>query len=390
MERIRNVVVVGGGAAGLFCAAEAARRGRSVLVLERGNRLGAKIAISGGGRCNFTNLHTAPESFLSENLDFCRSALARFTPADIIAKIEARGIAYHEKTLGQLFCDGSARQVVEMLRADCEAAGVEIRTGVDITAIERPDQFRIATAGGEIRSDALVLASGGLSIPKLGATDLAYRVAERFGLRVVPPRPALVPLVLATPLGAELRELSGVSFQAIVRCGGAEFAESVLVTHRGLSGPAILQASSYWRPGTPVVIDLLPDHPEEALLEAHRGSAAELATVLSSVLPKRFAQAWCALESPSRPLRQIDPKARTKVAEKLHAWTIVPTGTEGYAKAEVTAGGIDTRDLSSKTMEARSVPGLFCIGEAVDVTGHLGGFNFQWAWASAHAAGKAA
>lgn len=381
------MIVVGGGAAGLFCAAEAGRRGRSVLVLERGPRIGAKIAISGGGRCNFTNLHTAPEHFLSENPDFCRSALARYGPHDFVALVERHGIAYHEKTLGQLFCDGSARQVIEMLRTECTDAGVEIRTGVEVSGVERPGRWRLGTARGPLTADSLVLATGGLSIPKLGATDFSHRIAARFGLRVVPPRPALVPLTLGAPLAPALRGLSGVSFPGVVRCAGARFEESVLITHRGLSGPAILQISSYWSAGRAIEIDLVPGVSGEALFAADRAGATELATVLARWLPKRLAQAWCALEAPSRPLRQIDARSLARVAERLHAWPVVPSGTEGYAKAEVTAGGIDTRGLSSKTMEALAVPGLFCIGEAVDVTGHLGGFNFQWAWASAHAAG---
>jgi predicted Rossmann fold flavoprotein len=376
--RVQNnpdVIVVGGGAAGLFCAIEAGRRGRTVVVLERNPRVGAKIAISGGGRCNFTNLDTGPEHFLSRNPDFCRSALARFTPRDFVARIERHGIAYHEKKLGQLFCDGSSRQVIEMLREECAQAGVEIRVGRAISELSGPRPL-------------LVLATGGLSIPKLGATDFAYRAAEQFGLAVVPPRPGLVPLTVDDVLLAALRPLSGVSFDARVGCDGAAFRESVLVTHRGLSGPAILQASSYWRPGAELRLDLLPDDPGESLFEGARSGGAELATVLSRRLPRRFAQAWCALAAPSRPMNRLSPRALAEIAARAHDWRLAPSGTEGFGKAEVTVGGIDTAELSSKTMEARRAPGLYAIGEAVDVTGHLGGFNFQWAWASAYAAGR--
>jgi len=384
-----DVLVIGGGAAGLFCAAEAGRRGRRVALLERSPGIGAKIAISGGGRCNFTNLHTRPESFLSENPDFCRSALARFTPLDFIERIERHGIAYHEKKLGQLFCDGSARQVIEMLRRECAPAGVRIEVGCEVGEITRRERFSVRTTAGVFTAGSLVLASGGLSIPKLGVSDLAYRVARQFGLRVVEPRPGLVPLTLVGDRYARLRELSGLSFPGAVRADDTEFRESVLFTHRGLSGPAILQISSYWRPGEPIRVDLLPDRPGGRALAAKRQSAMELATVLAEHVPKRLADAWCALEAPSRPMRQIGDREITAVAARLHDWRIEPSGTEGFVKAEVTAGGIDTAELSSKTMEAKRVPGLFAIGEAVDVTGHLGGFNFQWAWSSAHAAALA-
>ncbi len=380
--------MIGGGAAGVFCAIEAGKRGRRVAVLEHNRRVGEKIAISGGGRCNFTNLHMRPENFLSENPDFCRSALARFTPQDFVALVERAGIAYHEKKLGQLFCDGSSRQVIEMLRAQCAEARVEVRTGCEVLAVEKPGRYRVRTNQGVIEASSLVLATGGLSIPKLGASDFAYRVARQFGLRVVPPRPGLVPLILPEVTPGSLRELSGVSFPAVVRCNGAEFRESVLITHRGLSGPAILQISSYWRPGDPIVLDLLPDAPGDAVLVAERQGAAELATVLSRRLPRRLALAWCALQAPSRPMNQYTPRELAAAAKRLHEWRLEPAGTEGFAKAEVTAGGIDTAELSSQTMEAKRAPGLFCVGEAVDVTGHLGGFNFQWAWASAFAAGQ--
>jgi predicted Rossmann fold flavoprotein len=386
---ILDAIVVGGGAAGLFCAAEAARRGRTVAVLERNRRLARKIEISGGGRCNFTNVHAAPDGFSSANPDFCRSALARFTPADFVARVERRGIAYHEKKLGQLFCDGSAQQIVDMLRDECVEAGVDVRVACDVVEIAGPAPFRVRTASGELVSKTLVLATGGLSVPKLGATDFAHRIAGQFGLGIVAPRPGLVPLTLDRRLLEVLAPLSGVSFPARVACAAAAFREDVLVTHRGLSGPAILQLSSYWRGGEAIVIDLLPDDPGESLWTVARHEPAELHTVLARRLPRRFARAWCDVAELSKPMNRLTPRELAGAAEAVHAWRIVPSGTEGFAKAEVTVGGIDTRDLSSKTMEARRVPGLFAIGEALDVTGHLGGFNFQWAWASAWAAAQA-
>jgi predicted Rossmann fold flavoprotein len=388
VERLFDVVVIGGGAAGLFCAIEAGRRGQRVLVLERNARIGEKIAISGGGRCNFTNLLTRPENFSSENPDFCRSALARFTPADFVARIERHGISYHEKKLGQLFCDGSARQVIEMLRADCQQGGVQIQVGCEISEVVKSENFRVRSAAGTFVARSVVLACGGLSIPKLGASDFAYRVARQFGLRVVDPRPGLVPMALAPAALAPWRELAGVSFAAAVRSNGATFRENVLFTHRGLSGPAILQVSSYWRPGDAIHVDLLPDAPSEEVFEAKRRSTMELSTVLAEHLPRRLAQTWCARHAPSQPMNRYSSRALGEVARRLHDWPIEPSGTEGFGKAEVTVGGIDTAELSSKTMEARRAPGLYCIGEAVDVTGHLGGFNFQWAWASAYAAGQ--
>jgi predicted Rossmann fold flavoprotein len=388
VERNFDVVVIGGGAAGLFCAIEAGRRGRRVLVLEKNRRVGEKIAISGGGRCNFTNLNTAPDRFLSENPDFCRSALARFTAQDFIARVERHGIAYHEKTLGQLFCDGTARQIIEMLKKDCMEAGVEIRLACEITEVLRDASFRVVTDRGVVVAPSVVLATGGLSIPKLGASDFAYRMARRFGLKIVPTRPGLVPLTISAERLAPLRDLAGVSFPSTVRCNGIEFRESVLFTHRGLSGPAILQISSYWRQNDALSIDVLPEKRGLEVLGARRDGSTELATVLAEHLPRRMAQAWCALEAESRPMNQYSNRELEAVAARLGDWRLDVSGTEGFAKAEVTAGGIDTSELSSKTMEAKRVPGLFCIGEAVDVTGHLGGFNFQWAWSSAWAAGQ--
>lgn len=384
----RDVVVLGGGAAGLFCAAGAGKRGRSVVVLERNSQVGRKIAISGGGRCNFTNLYCGPENFLSDNPRFCHSALARFTPGDFIALVERHGIAHHEKKLGQLFCDGSARQITQMLLAECASAGVEIRCGCEISRVRRDSGFTVETNRGAFAAPSLVLAAGGLSVPQTGATDFAYRLARQLGLRVVPPRPALVPLTLGRQDLAAFQELSGISVDARVDLDGVSFRESLLVTHRGLSGPVILQASSYWKPGEKIRIDLLPGEDAREFLAAAERSELHLATLLARRMPKRFADTWCRLNVPSRAIKQYAPKELDLIARKLESWEILPSGTEGFAKAEVTAGGIDTAELSSKTMAAKRVPGLYCVGEAVDVTGHLGGHNFQWAWASAHAAGQ--
>jgi predicted Rossmann fold flavoprotein len=364
-----DVVIVGAGAAGLMCALRAGQRGRKVLLLDHAEKVGKKILISGGGRCNFTNLEARPEAFLSNNPHFCKSALARYTQHDFIALVDKHRIAWHEKTLGQLFCDGSARQIVAMLLAECEATGVDVRAAHRPTAIEKTDRFVVHTDKGEFEGAALVLASGGLSIPKMGATGFAHDTARRFGLKITQTRPALVPLTAKVP------ELSGVSLPVEARCGKAVFREAMLFTHRGLSGPAILQISSYWKPGREIVVDLLPDIDAAQLLKERRHARpkAEVRTLLAEMMPQRLA---AALE--------------TAKPETLNDWRITPTGTEGYAKAEVTVGGVDTNELSSRTMEARKVPGLFVIGEAVDVTGWLGGYNFQWAWSSGWAAGEAA
>jgi predicted Rossmann fold flavoprotein len=383
-----DVVVIGGGAAGLMCALEAGKRGRRVALLEHNGRVGRKIEISGGGRCNFTNLHTSPKNFLSGNPHFAKSALARYTPQDFVELVERHRIAYHEKKLGQLFCDGSSRQVIEMLVRECEAAGVRLVTSCRVEEVRREARFETKTNCGVFVSESLVVATGGLSIPQLGATDFGYRVARQFGLSVVHPQPALVPLTLDAQDLAFFRPLSGISAPAVVRCRGAEFAENILLTHRGLSGPAILQISSYWERGDTLALDLLPERPALDLLEANKGSGVELSTFLAAHLPKRFAQVWCDLYAPSRPLKSIPPAALRDIAERLHDWRLTPAGTEGFRKAEVTKGGVSTDELSSKTMESRRVPGLYFIGEVVDVTGHLGGFNFQWAWASGFAAGQ--
>lgn len=383
-----DVIIIGGGAAGLFCAIEAGKRGRSTLVLEHADRIGRKIAISGGGRCNFTNLYTSADNFLSANPNFCKSALARYTPSDFIALVEKHRIPYHEKKLGQLFCDGSSREIIEMLLLECERARIEIRLNCHVRRIERASLFEIETNQGRLVCDSLVIATGGLSIPKIGATDFGYRVARQFGLRIRETRPALVPLTFAPKALDEMKALSGVSIDALVGCNGAEFRENILLTHRGLSGPAILQVSSYWKRGDAISINLLPDESAGEILAAERQSEMELATLLGQRLPRRFAQAWCELYAPSRPLNQYSQREMEEIARRLHEWRLVPDGSEGYKKAEVTAGGVDTDELSSKTMEARRVPGLYFIGEVVDVTGHLGGFNFQWAWASGFAAGQ--
>ncbi|HLF14683.1 MAG TPA: NAD(P)/FAD-dependent oxidoreductase [Bacteroidota bacterium] len=385
-----DVIVLGAGAAGLMCAVAAAGRGRRVVVLERNDRIGEKIRISGGGRCNFTNTVTQAEHYLSDNPHFAKSALARFTPDDFIRMVEKHGIRYHEKTRGQLFCDRSSLEIIALLEKECGSAGVKIVTGCnvsDVREVTRDGRFCALTGGGEFTADALVVATGGLSIPKLGATDLGYRIAEQFGLRINDPRPGLVPLTLA---GEDLEfasGLSGVSIDAAVTCGRTTFRENILFTHRGLSGPAILQISSYWRPGTSVTLDLSPGSDVGKILAGRRGERTELSTVLSEILPKRFVKAWCGRFAASRPMSGHSNGELKRIASGLHSWTIVPAGTEGFAKAEVTCGGIDTGELSSKTMESKKVPGLCFIGEVVDVTGHLGGYNFQWAWASGYVAG---
>ncbi len=379
-----EVIVLGGGAAGLFCAMVAAQGGRRVLVLEHNDRVGKKIAISGGGRCNFTNLRAGPDNYLSSNPEFCRSALARYTPADFLSLVESHRIGWHEKKLGQLFCNTSSRDIIGLLLDECRQAGVLIRCDVKAHEVSKPDRFFITSSIGELTCDALVVATGGLSFPKLGASDLGYRIAEQFGLRLTEIRPGLVPLAFGPEDKAELGPLSGVSLPVRVRHNKAVFDEAMLVTHRGLSGPAVLQISNYWREGETLAFDLLPEGGE--LPVPGRGTAL---AQLSAVWPKRFAEAWCARYTPDKPVAQWSAGERARVRDLVHHWPVAFAGTEGYPKAEVTLGGVDTRDLSSKTMEARHVPGLFFIGEVVDVTGWLGGYNFQWAWASAHAAGTA-
>ena len=390
-----DAIVLGGGAAGLMCAAIAGQRGAQVLVLERAPEVGKKILISGGGRCNFTNIHAAPDRYLSANPHFAKSALSRYTARDFLALIEAYGIAWHEKTLGQLFCDGSARQVVAMLLDECAKAGaaggaVDVRCGEEIGEVSHDGSaFRVVTPSGDYRAPGLVIATGGPSIPKMGATDFAYRLARQFGLKVVEPRPALVPLTL----GGEdvlFRELSGVSADIVAGCGKAAFREAALFTHRGLSGPAILQVSSYWRPGDEIGVDFLPDRPEGWLIEAKRSSPrATVRNAIGEALPDRLATTLTERLTLTGELANLPDKALLAAEARLADWRFRPNGSEGFAKAEVTLGGIATSELSSKTMEARRMPGLYAIGEAVDVTGWLGGYNFQWAWASAVAAGEA-
>ncbi len=387
MRRDFDVLVLGGGAAGLMCAIEAGKRGRRVAVLERAERIGKKILISGGGRCNFTNLHCRPENFISANPHFCKSALARYTPEDFIALVRKHGIAYHEKKLGQLFCDGSAREIVAMLEQECAWAGVEICTGVKITEVRRDDGFEVLAAAVTFHAAVLVVATGGLSIPKIGATSFGYDLARQFGLKIQPCKPALVPLLFDADDRQHYSELAGISTEVIAASDGRHFREKLLFTHRGLSGPAILQISSHWRPGSAIVLNLAPDSDPLAAIRAstsHRSTTA-LRNALRSGLPSRFADRWLELHAPAG----FTNASLDELSKALHAWSITPAGTEGYEKAEVTAGGVDTDELSAKTMESSRVPGLYFIGEVVDVTGHLGGFNFQWAWSSGYAAGQA-
>lgn len=394
-----DVIVIGAGAAGLFCAMTAARRGRRVSVLEAGPKPGAKILISGGGRCNFTNLGTTAANFFSDNPHFAKSALARFTPRDFLALVEGAGIAWHEKTLGQLFCDGSARQIVDLLAGGATEAGARIETGCAIGQVERDaDGFVLHTDRGPRRCARLVVATGGPSIPKLGASDFAWRLAARFGLPVVPARPALVPLTItdaaiAAAFGAgSAAELAGVSFDTIAGCGRTRFREAALITHRGLSGPAILQISTPWRPGAAITLDLLPGKDAPAMLREakRRRPRASLGGVLGEHLPQRLAASLAALlpQATGRGMADLPDRALDGLATHLGACPVQPSGSEGFAKAEVSAGGVATSALSSKTMEARDIPGLYVIGEAVDVTGWLGGYNFQWAWSSGYCAGN--
>jgi predicted Rossmann fold flavoprotein len=380
-----DVIVLGGGAAGLLCAAEAGQGGKRVLLIERNAAVGRKIEISGGGRCNFTNLGASPDNYLSQNPDFCRSALARYTPWDFVALVEKHGIRYHEKTLGQQFCDGSSREIIEMLLKECANGGVDVRSGIEVDDVEKVDRFRVTTSQGVFESAALVIATGGLSFPKLGATNFGYRIARKFGLRVTAIRPALVPLTFDVK-DQPLQALSGVSLQVKTAIDGATFREGMLVTHRGLSGPAILQISSFWREGSAISIDLLPDADAAEMLLLAKSEKRELTPTLAREWPRRFADLWCDLNGPAKPLAQCKDADLRELGRRINAWPFQAAGSEGYAKAEVTLGGVDTTELSSKTMEARNIPGLFFIGEVVDVTGWLGGYNFQWAWASAVAA----
>ena len=390
-----DVVVVGGGAAGLMCAAVAGQRGRRVRLIEHAERVGKKILMSGGGRCNFTNLHVTPANYLSANPHFCKSALARYTPADFIELVSRHGIPFHEKERGQLFCDHSSRQIVDLLVAECRDAEVVIEVGTEVTEVAKVEGgFRLETSSGRLRTESLVVATGGLSMPLMGATDFGYELARHFGHKVLSTRPGLVPFTLAEPARSLYGSLAGVSLPAVVVCGKRRFDAGLLFTHRGLSGPAILQISSYWQNGDDIAVDFFAGRGAREWLRERRRErpAAELKNVLGEVLPKRLAQLLCEVAGGAveRPLRQYSGEEIEALGARLGAWSFLPDGTEGYRKAEVTLGGVDTNELSQATLESKKVPGLFFIGEVVDVTGHLGGFNFQWAWASGHAAGEVA
>ncbi|MBS0424360.1 MAG: NAD(P)/FAD-dependent oxidoreductase [Proteobacteria bacterium] len=399
----RNIVIIGAGAAGMMCAIEGGKRGRSVILLDHAHKLAEKIRISGGGRCNFTNRYVKPENYFSENPHFCRSALARFTPQDFIALIEKHGIRYHEKKSGQLFCVDSSQQIIDMLQRECASTGVDWQMPSQVQKIEGfvgnnavahgNKRFLITTERSIIAADSLVIATGGLSIPQIGASAFGYQVANQFGIRVTSLRPGLVGLTFAAGDFVGFKDISGISIDAIVSCDGASFRENILFTHRGLSGPAILQISSYWQPGKPLHINLLPQFDVNQIFLEHRQNAIMLPNLLARYLPKRFAQIWCSaifaeLSSAAKPIKQYRDNELHQIANRIHGWQIIPSGTTGYKKAEVTLGGVDTHELSSKTMESRHVSGLYFIGEVVDVTGQLGGYNFQWAWSSGYAAGQ--
>ena len=384
-----DVIVIGAGGGGMFCAFTAAKGGKRVLLLEHNERVGKKIEISGGGRCNFTNINATAENYLSGNRDFCKSALARYSPWDFIGLVEKHGIAYHEKKLGQQFCDGSSREIIRMLSDECSESGVRTLCNCRVDEVEKTDRFLVSTSRGRFCSDALVVATGGLSFPKLGASDFGHRIARKFGIKVTDLRPGLVPLTYREEVESFYKSLAGVALPVRVTHAGRNFREALLFTHRGVSGPAILQISSYWREGEPLSFDLLPEKSgNDSFLAALRSGATALQT-LSKLWPRRFAEAWCDRNAPDKPLARFTRTEAESLNRSVHAWSDVFAGTEGYPKAEVTLGGVETGELSSKTMESRRVPGLYFIGEVVDVTGWLGGYNFHWAWASAHAAGTA-
>ena len=389
-----DILIIGAGAAGLMCAIEAGKRGRRVIVLDHARKPAEKIRISGGGRCNFTNLHASPEHYLSQNPRFCVSALSRYTAQDFISLVEQHRIAYHEKTQGQLFCDGSSQQIIAMLLEECRRAHVEIRLQTVVEHVSKPDtRFRVKTGAGEFVCESLVVACGGLSIPKMGASGLGYWIARQFGLKIIPTQPALVPFTLTETQLEAWQALSGVGLEAEVECGKQRFRGGLLFTHRGLSGPSLLQISSYWQPAQPLRVNLAPGQDAVALLKETKTTnpRQETATLLSTLLPKRLAQRIAGQHLPGdQPVRvaELPDKQLERLGRAVNDWQIVPHGTEGYRTAEVTLGGVDTAELSSKTMESRAVPNLYFIGEVVDVTGHLGGFNFQWAWASGYVAGQ--
>jgi predicted Rossmann fold flavoprotein len=383
-----DVIVIGAGAAGLMCAIEVGKRKRSVLVLERNQSIGEKIRISGGGRCNFTNTEASHANYLSRNPHFCKSALARFTADDFIDLVVKHRIPFHEKKLGQLLCDESAEQIIDMLKRECDAVGITVQVGCEVVDVSKDDRFHLKTSPGELTSASLVIATGGLSIPQLGATNFAFNLAREFGLNVTKLRPGLVPLTFKPEDLPFFGTLAGISIDAIVTCGEASFRENILFTHRGMSGPGILQASSYWEEGSNIIVNLLPELDAEQMLLENEQSKRELSTVLDQYLPRRFAITWCDRLGGSKPLLQYARKDLERIAYGLQHWVVTPSGTEGFGKAEVTVGGVDTEELSSKTMQAHKVKGLFFVGECVDVTGWLGGFNFQWAWSSGWVAGQ--
>ncbi|SFP89659.1 hypothetical protein SAMN05216419_10301 [Nitrosomonas cryotolerans] len=403
MKLIKDVVIIGAGAAGMMCAIEAGKRGRSVLLLDHATKLAEKIRISGGGRCNFTNLYTHPENFLSDNPHFCRSALARFKPQDFVSLLKKHDILYHEKKLGQLFCNDSSQQIINLLQKECNAVNVAWQLSSRVERIDRVNisgegdshdqQFILRTDRNTITAKSLVIATGGLSIPQIGASAFGYRVAEQFNISVTSLHPALVALTFRPEDLTHYAEMSGISIDAVISCNGASFHENILFTHRGLSGPAILQISSYWSPGDAIHINLLPQYAITDILSEYKHSAILLTNLLARYLPKRFVDTWSQVMlqtelNPMKPMKQYSDNELNGIVEHLQNWKITPSGTVGYRKAEVTRGGINTRELSSKTMETSKVPGLYFIGEVIDVTGHLGGFNFQWAWSSGYAAGQ--
>jgi len=386
----QDVIIIGAGASGLLCAIECGKRGRSVLVLDHAERTGSKVRVSGGGRCNFTNLNVSADHYLSENPHFCKSALARFTPRDILSLVEKHHIAYYEKEAGQIFCVKSSRDIIAMLERECELAGVEMHLKCRVTDIAKNGNFLVTTTGKYFSAESLVIATGGLSYSNLGASSFGHDIARQFGLRMTQVRPALVPFVFMGKDQQIARDLAGVSFDAALSCSSRKFRGSILFTHRGLSGPAALQASLYWEPGSSLVIDVLPETDIVKIIASRRSSKMLPHNLLSEYLPKRFAQIWFSLLPKEKPLNETSDKELKELADRLHTWEVVPKGTEGYAIAEVTAGGVNTDELSSKTMESKKVAGLYFIGEVVDVTGELGGYNLHWAWASGFAAGQVA
>jgi len=388
MSLKRDVIIIGAGASGLMCAREAGRRKRSVLLIDHAGKTASKVRVSGGGRCNFTNLHASPANYISQNPDFCKSALSRFAPEDFIGLLDRYGIPYYDKENGQLFCTNTSRDVVEMLHAECKKAGVEIRLQQTVESVVKKDLFTIMTARDVLESQSLVIATGGLSYAGLGATDLGYRIARQFGLKITPLNPGLVPFTFPPEDAAFFRELSGVSLDASIRYGKSRFRGEILFTHSGMSGPGILQTSLYWKSGDAITVDILPDLDALKLFMEESKSRMEMHTLLARYLPKRFSKMFSDRYFNSRPLYQYNQKELEDIAHRLHQWSLRPAGTVGYTQAEVTVGGIDTRELSSKTFESKKVPGLYFVGEVLDVTGQLGGFNLHWAWASGCAAGR--